>query len=209
MHLNVLCSLLPSFAGWFQCCCCALEQGTVAVIPAMCHLVLDSVARSKNKRWKNMQTEETRHNFTSWSEQLPFCFLAPFFKTPWVLKDGYCCIFTTYCVFPHQLLILGSLQEIMLLDWYYRSFDEIPALLFFPSILELHISLLKKNRVIQAFRVIPSLTGEVDERVVYWCLFDLIFLKYKHLVSSWVFTIPVFVIQKSSVKRIKWRSSGE
>lgn len=53
----------------------------VAVILAMCHLVLDNVARSKNKRWKSMQTEETRHNFTSWAEQLTSCFLALSFKT--------------------------------------------------------------------------------------------------------------------------------
>lgn len=82
MHVNVPCSLLPTFfAGWFQCSCCTLEQGTLAVILAVCHLVLDNVARSKNKRWKNIQTEEPRHNFTSWAEQLPSCFLAHSFKT--------------------------------------------------------------------------------------------------------------------------------
>jgi len=48
----------------------------VAVILTMCHLMLDNVARSKNKKWKNMQTEKPRHNFTSWAEQLPSFFLA-------------------------------------------------------------------------------------------------------------------------------------
>lgn len=64
-----LCRVVPVFL------LCS-EQGMVAVILAMCHLVLDNVAGSKNKRWKNFQTEETRHNFTSWAEQLPSLYLA-------------------------------------------------------------------------------------------------------------------------------------
>lgn len=205
MHFSVLCSPLPSFfAGRFQCGCCAPEQGMVAVTLAMCHPVLDNVARSKNKRWKNMQTEETRHSFTSWAEQLPSHFLAPsFFQGPlsferWMLLYFYNSQLSTPTFnpwLPSRDYVVRLLLLVQVLWWN-------TALLFLPSILQLHISLLKRNRVIQAFRVIPSLTGEADERVVYWCLFDLIFLKYKYLVSSWVFTIPVFVIRKSFVTRI-------
>lgn len=65
-----------SFAGCFWCSRRAPERGTAAAILALCHLMLDNVARSKNKKWKNMRTEETRRKFTSWTEQPPSLLLA-------------------------------------------------------------------------------------------------------------------------------------
>lgn len=76
VHFNVAGPLsLSFFAGWFWSSHPpALEWGTEAVILAMCHLMLDNVARSKNKKQENMQAEETRHSFASWAEQPPSLF---------------------------------------------------------------------------------------------------------------------------------------
>lgn len=153
--------------------------------------MLDNVARSKNKKWKNMQTEETKHNFTSWAEQLPSLFQAQLhplsLERPITLLGFYHLLSLPTLSFSPWLLSRAYIVTLLLQVLWWNT-----APLSLTSLLELHISSLKKN----TSRSSPASLEKQGREWVTGVYLIPSLLKYKHLLCACVFSVPVFVIQE-------------
>lgn len=173
--------LSSSFAAWFWCSRRALERGAAAAVLALCHLMLDNVARSKNKKWKNIQTEETRHNFTSWAEQPPSLFLAQLYPLSQKRHVSLLGFYHLPCLstvsfnpcFPSKAYVVTLLLQVL----WWNNCSSLPPQPF------------RVTRVFarEKHKIIPSLFGEAEKRAVVGAYLITSLLKCKHLVSVWYF----------------------